>query len=113
MALEIYLKGLWEHLSKNLLVFMAQGDWIAKKSNKDEESTHINGELIKDVFNNKDVLKEDIQLIAGTAWLFSDANLDSQLDYLFIDEAGQVAIARTVAVGTSAKNIILLGIMNR
>jgi len=80
-----------------------------KKSNKEEESTHINGELIKDVFNNKDVLKDDIQLIAGTAWLFSDANLDSQLDYLFIDEAGQLAIARTVAVGTSTKNIILLG----
>jgi uncharacterized protein len=35
--------------------------------------------------------------------------LDQQLDYLFIDEAGQVSLANTVAMGVSAKNVILVG----
>jgi uncharacterized protein len=35
--------------------------------------------------------------------------MDQQLDYIFVDEAGQVALANLVAMGTSAKNIVLLG----
>jgi uncharacterized protein len=35
--------------------------------------------------------------------------MDRQLDYLFIDEAGQVALPHAVAVMTSAKSTILLG----
>ena len=49
-------------------------------------------------------------LIAGTAWLFAREELDQQLDYLFIDEAGQVSLANTIAMGVSAKNVILVGV---
>ena len=35
--------------------------------------------------------------------------MDSSLDYLFIDEAGQVSLADAVAMGTAARNIVLLG----
>src|SRR5207253_2338983 len=48
-------------------------------------------------------------LLAGTAWLFADEALEASLDYLFIDEAGQVSLANLVASGTSAKNLVLLG----
>ena len=48
-------------------------------------------------------------MFAGTAWLFSDQALNQKLDYLFIDEAGQVSIANTLAMCTSTKNIILIG----
>jgi predicted RecB family nuclease len=50
-----------------------------------------------------------IQLIAGTAWLFSRPALDASLDYLVIDEAGQVSLADALAMGTSARNLIVLG----
>ena len=33
----------------------------------------------------------------------------SILDYLFIDEAGQVSVANVIAMGTSARNIVLVG----
>jgi uncharacterized protein len=49
------------------------------------------------------------QLIAGTAWLFARPDLDQQLDYLFIDEAGQVSLANVIAMGVSAKNVVLVG----
>lgn len=50
-----------------------------------------------------------VNLAAGTAWLFADSKLNQRVDYLFVDEAGQVALANLVAMGTSARNIVLLG----
>ncbi len=51
----------------------------------------------------------DCDLAAGTAWLFSDPDNDSTLDYLFIDEAGQVSLADALAMGTAARNVVLVG----
>ncbi len=48
-------------------------------------------------------------LIAGTAWLFSRADMEDRLDYLFVDEAGQVSLANLVAMSACARNIVLLG----
>jgi uncharacterized protein len=48
-------------------------------------------------------------LFAGTAWTFASPHFDGQLDYLFIDEAGQVATANVIAMATATKNIILVG----
>jgi uncharacterized protein len=50
-----------------------------------------------------------VTLIAGTAWLFAREDFDQTLDYLVIDEAGQVSLADMLAMGTSARNVILLG----
>jgi uncharacterized protein len=48
-------------------------------------------------------------IVAGTAWLFSRPEWIDVLDFLFIDEAGQVALANAVAMGRCAKNLVLLG----
>jgi uncharacterized protein len=52
-------------------------------------------------------------LFAGTAWLFAHGDLDGGaapiVDTLFIDEAGQVSLADAIAMGTSARNVVLLG----
>jgi uncharacterized protein len=50
-----------------------------------------------------------VDLLAGIAWLFVRHELDRSLDYLVIDEAGQVALADALAMGTAARNLILLG----
>ena len=86
----------------------------AKKCTGGKEGSEFEGQLIEDVYNNDDItdfLDSVVcyQLIAGTAWLFADARLDQRLDYIFVDEAGQVALANLVAMGTSARNIVLLG----
>jgi len=88
--------------SQNGIVFHG-----VKKSTKEE--SEFNGRYIHDVFSNEDALSIEWQLVAGTAWLFSDPWADKSFDYLFVDEAGQVALANLIAMGTSAKNIVLLG----
>lgn len=51
----------------------------------------------------------DYQLAAGTAWLWSREGMREAVDVLVIDEAGQMALADVVAVGTAARNLVLLG----
>jgi len=48
-------------------------------------------------------------LLAGTPFLFANELIDQQLDYLFIDEAGQLSLIDTLACGLAAKNLVLLG----
>lgn len=48
-------------------------------------------------------------VVGATAWLFSRPEFEQMFDYLFVDEAGQVSVANIVAMGTCAKNIVLVG----
>jgi superfamily I DNA and/or RNA helicase len=69
------------------------------------ESEHITSKT--DVAAFLDAGEE--RLTAGTAWLFAREELDGALDYLFVDEAGQVSLADALAMGTCARTIVLLG----
>ncbi|OQX06710.1 MAG: nuclease [Desulfobulbaceae bacterium A2] len=80
----------------------------AKKSTASKPESTFNGRYIIDVFS-KDEITDAHRLVAGTAWLFSDIGMDRGLDFLFVDEAGQVALANLLAMSTSARNIVLLG----
>jgi len=80
-----------------------------KKSARDRPDSLLGGILITDVFKNDEVRAGDYQLIAGTAWLLARPEFDQHLDFLFVDEAGQVSLANLVGMGTSARNIVLLG----
>jgi uncharacterized protein len=86
----------------------------AKKSTKGKNESFFGDDYIDDIFDNESIWgvfgsNEEYRLVAGTAWLFADEEMDQHLDYIFVDEAGQVALANLVAMGTSAKNIVLLG----
>ncbi len=50
----------------------------------------------------------EYDLVAGTSWLLARDDL-ARVDYLVIDEAGQVALADALAMATNADNVILLG----
>ena len=79
-----------------------------KKASGGNKETCFEGQFIKNETKTENMsLAAD--LFAGTAWTFANLHFDSQLDYLFIDEAGQVSTANVVAMATSTKNIILVG----
>jgi uncharacterized protein len=48
-------------------------------------------------------------LIAGTAWLFARDDMVDKLDYLFVDEAGQVSLANLAGMSRCARKVILMG----
>jgi predicted RecB family nuclease len=49
------------------------------------------------------------KVVGGTAWLWADDQSRETLDYLFIDEAGQMSLSQALAASRAAKNIVLLG----
>ncbi len=49
------------------------------------------------------------RLVGGTAWLFCRDDLEQRLDYLFVDEAGQVPLANLVGMARCANNLVLVG----
>jgi predicted RecB family nuclease len=51
----------------------------------------------------------DVDLVAGTSWLFARPELAGRLDVLVVDEAGQLSLANTLAVSRAAANLLLLG----
>jgi hypothetical protein len=51
----------------------------------------------------------DLDIAAGTTWMWSRPDLQTSVDALFIDEAGQMSLADTLGVAGAARNLVLLG----
>jgi uncharacterized protein len=83
-----------------------------KKSSGDPESAYED-EFVDCTDSNDEMLDDELQLIAGTSFLFSREELDHHVDTLFVDEAGQVSLADVLAVGCAARNVVLLGDPNQ
>ena len=59
---------------------------------------------------NPKAAKPEYQLTSGTTWFFCSKELvENPVDYLIVDEAGQVSLADVAAMSLNAKNLILLG----
>jgi predicted RecB family nuclease len=77
-----------------------------KKCSKDEQECHAS--MVANVYEN-DLVTPEYNLVAGTAWLFADPQMDQTLDFLFVDEAGQVSLGNLTAMGLAAQNLVLVG----
>jgi uncharacterized protein len=56
---------------------------------------------------------DDVDIVAGTSWLFARPTFPSKLDYLVVDEAGQMALANVLSIAGATRNLILLGDPNQ
>jgi predicted RecB family nuclease len=79
-----------------------------KKSSREEQFT-TGCPAITNTLDNKVGTSREFNMVAGTAWLFARPEMDQSLDYLIVDEAGQVSLGNLVAMGVAAKNIVLVG----
>jgi uncharacterized protein len=74
-----------------------------------EYKSRLDSPFIESVDKNEALDGDDFQLAGGTSWLFAREELAGKFDYIFIDEAGQVALADALAVSQCARNVVLLG----
>jgi len=51
----------------------------------------------------------DLDVAAGTVWMWARPEFQRSVDTLFVDEAGQMSLANVLAVAGAARNIVLLG----
>ncbi|MGH7448678.1 MAG: DEAD/DEAH box helicase, partial [Longimicrobiales bacterium] len=80
-----------------------------KKGTRGDEDTQFHGDRFENGDDPKECERSDANLIAGTSWLFAREGMEQKVDYLFIDEAGQVSLADALAMATAARNVVLLG----
>tara|TARA_R110002072_G_scaffold302737_2_gene488211 strand:- start:35651 stop:39082 length:3432 start_codon:yes stop_codon:yes gene_type:complete len=88
----------------------------AKELRKAVRLVHLGGDepdtsVIEPISDNKkaiDAIDTDC-VLGATAWLWSRPDAAESLDYLFVDEAGQMALAQVLAASRSARNLVLLG----
>ncbi len=101
----------------NLLVACGEA---ASKSSSSLRGIKVGGEAGGELFSSNPSLKHVENtgdafgnytggIIGGTAWLFTRPEWKNALDFLFIDEAGQVSLANAVAMSRCARNLVLLG----
>ena len=105
------MDGVADHLTENQIT----GNLIKIGSN-DEDPIFNKKNVVhrRDAKACGDELNASPLCVGGTAWLFCNSALTEEegikkLDYLFIDEAGQVSVANLVGMSRIAKNIILMG----
>ena len=84
-----------------------------KKSTSGNEESRFEGRFVDSADAWRDLLDGDLQLLAGTSWLFARENFEGRLDTLFVDEAGQMSLADVLAVGSVARNLVFLGDPNQ
>ena len=51
----------------------------------------------------------DLDIGAGTAWLWAREQFQGTVDTLFVDKAGQMSLANILAVAGAARNLVLIG----
>jgi predicted RecB family nuclease len=91
----------------------ARFEFKGRKKSSGEGETAYEDEFVDCTSDNGAMLDEELQLLAGTSFLFSREEMGRHIDTLFVDEAGQVALADVLAVGTAARNVVLLGDPNQ
>jgi len=99
--------------NSDLIAGLLDGIWDDLQLDEESKKRLLGPKVYERMKNGEQAIKnipfDTANLFAGTAWLFSRPDFHNQLDYLFIDEAGQVSLANTIAMGTAAKNIVLVG----
>ena len=96
----------------------AKRDQAVRLAHKDSADDEVDGEdgehaPVARVASNKEArqLLESgkVDVLGGTAWLWSSTDLHKQVDVLFVDEAGQMSLANALAVTRAARGLVLLG----
>ncbi len=90
---------------------MAAAVRCAQKSSGDDSDPIPDG--IAAISDTKEALhmltSREMQVVGGTAWLWTRTEMQGAVDVLFVDEAGQVALANAVAASGAADSMVLLG----
>jgi predicted RecB family nuclease len=82
---------------------------VAQAGDEDQVLTHAWVRRMKSAEVAAALGDPQVQVAAGTAWLFARPEMADVVEVLFIDEASQFSLASAVAVSPAARSVVLLG----
>ncbi len=91
---------------------------VKRARDEDESETEFESRCIVSSIDTDACANPAFDLVAGTIWSLTRTTTDLHaaerpIDVLFVDEAGQLALADVLAAGTSARSLVLLGDPNQ
>ena len=82
---------------------------IGQRADRDNPHRHEDAATMSNEQLEKALRDGELDVAAGTAWLWARAGLAASVDTLFVDEAGQLSLANVLAIAGAARNLVLLG----
>jgi uncharacterized protein len=82
---------------------------IVQKVPERSDANNPNWEEVTDNGQVLDSIHRGCNIAAGTSFMWSKTEFFESVDYMFVDEAGQLSLIDTLALSHAGKNIVLLG----
>jgi uncharacterized protein len=82
---------------------------VGQRADRDNPFLHPDGQSLDYPKLAGGLAAGDIDVAAGTAWMWARPEFQRSVDTLFVDEAGQLSLANVLAVAGAARNVVLLG----
>jgi uncharacterized protein len=83
---------------------------IGQRPQQDEPCTYRAARSLDSNEEARDALvRGEVNVVGGTAWLWSREEFAQSVDVLFVDEAGQMSLANVLAASPAATSLVLLG----
>ena len=82
---------------------------VGQRADKDNPHLHSRADALSPDGLEKGIRDGELDVIAGTSWLWSREQFAGSVDVLFVDEAGQLSLADVLSVAHAARTLVLLG----
>jgi predicted RecB family nuclease len=82
---------------------------IGQRADRDNPFLHDSATAMTNERLERALRDGELDVAAGTAWLWARPGLAGRVDTLFVDEAGQLSLANVLAISGAARNLVLLG----
>jgi uncharacterized protein len=82
---------------------------IGQRADKDNPHLHSRAKSLSPDRLERGIRDGELDVVAGTSWLWSREQFAGSVDVLFVDEAGQVSLADVLSVAHAAGTLVLLG----
>ncbi len=90
-------------------VALMSGQKVSDLEDLIENPRNLNYKTTKASAIANDLKSGDVDVVGGTAWLWTSEEMRKSVDVLVIDEAGQFSLANALAVSVAADSFVLLG----
>jgi predicted RecB family nuclease len=82
---------------------------VGQRADRDNPFLHVDAQPLEYPKLVVGLAAGDLDMAAGTAWMWARPEFQGSVDTLFVDEAGQQSLANVLAVAGAARNLVLLG----
>jgi uncharacterized protein len=82
---------------------------VGQRADKDNPFLHPDAQSLEYPKLLDGLAAGDLDVAAGTVWMWARPEFRGSVDTLFVDEAGQLSLVNVLAVAGAARNVVLLG----